>query len=345
MLSILFILVRIPRWIHFYDEINENLLELSGNSITFKYQNKSYPIVLKSGTYKLEAYGASGGSGSSPTTARDPQNPYKCLYDDEYVKQLKGNTKCNITSSQAGSGGYASGIIKLFKDTKVFIVVGSRVNYETTRIIQGGFNGGGNAISDNSNPGGSGGGSVDFRVDKDDPFHRILVAGGGGGADNAFGDLYLEDDGSGGSGGLPAQGYWQDGIYIAEMEANSTFGYSFFQGESAILADIYEYSGAGGGFFGGFASHNLNAGGSGGSSFALSKSIPIPSGELIIKHIDRTEERGYYAFKYNSPYLLHNVQFATGIWFGDGPARITYISSFTQNPKFYQFLKKFRTYI
>ena len=108
---------------------------------------------------------------------------------------------------------------------------------------------------------------------------------------------------------------------------------------------MYESPGAGGGFFGGFASHYYNGGGSGGSSFALSKYIEIPSEELIIKHLNGTEERGYYAFNYNSPYLLHNVQFATGIWFGDGMARITWIPSFTQNPKFYQILKKSRLYM
>ena len=90
----------------------------------------------------------------------------------------------------------------------------------------------------------------------------------------------------------------------AETEVNSTFGFSFFQGESASIDDMYESPGAGGGFFGGFASHYYNGGGSGGSSFALSKSIEIPSEELIIKHLNGTEERGYYAFNYNSPYLL-----------------------------------------
>ena len=337
---ILFIFFRIPNWIKFLEEINESLIEKNKNSITFKFQNKSYPVVLKRGTYKLEAYGASGGSGNLSTTARDPQNQYKCLYDDEYVKQLKGNTKCNILSSQGGSGGYASGIIKLLKDTKIFIVVGSQGNYATNKV-QGGFNGGGNAISLNGIGVGSGGGSVDFRVDKDDPFHRVLVAGGGGGSDDVFWYPHPNNDGTGGSGGLPAQGYWKEGTYQAGKEANSTFGFSFFQGESAIAIDeVSEFSGAGGGFFGGFASHFQNAGSSGGSSFALSKYIEIPSNELIINHIDGTEERGYYAFDYNSPYLLHNVQFATGIWSGNGQARITWIPPFTPIHIFNKILKK-----
>ncbi|EAY19621.1 hypothetical protein TVAG_228840 [Trichomonas vaginalis G3] len=79
-------------------------------------------------------------------------------------------------------------------------------------MIKGGYGGGGNAFSfyaDDGNYGsGSGGGQTAVKFVSNDLWHRVIVAGAGGGSDNYFyADSYNSyDDGSGGSGGgLTAQ--------------------------------------------------------------------------------------------------------------------------------------------
>lgn len=75
----------------------------------------------------------------------------------------------------------------------------------------GGYNGGGSGLKSNGYYGYAGGGSTDIRyegtkVTQYNEDYRILVAGGGGGADNASWEgrgngTVIQDDGTGGSGG------------------------------------------------------------------------------------------------------------------------------------------------
>ena len=173
---------------------------------------------------------------------------------------------------------------------------------------------------------GSGGGQTAVKFHSNDLWHRVLVSGGGGGSDDNN-----SDDGSGGSGGnLVAQGWFHKGSLVSTHLANSSFGFSFGQGETARYAggknpnsiqssDHADIAGAGGGWFGGFTSQTGYAGAGGGSSWALARDSFIPSGN-ITAYDEFYNEIGSepYAFDLNSEYLFSNVIHVPGIWQGNG---------------------------
>ena len=196
------------------------------------------------------------------------------------------------------------------------------------RSTASGYNGGGRS-DDRYHGAGSGGGATDFRVLKNTLYHRILVAGGGGGSDNGGSPFLDGDDGSGGAGGLPSQGYWGNRKYFKEAECNSTYGFTFGQGQRGGDWVSCELAGAGGGFFGGFTIKDSNSGAGGGSSFALSDDVPIPKGYIIANDENGTFlSKAKYAFDKNSVFKLRDVNFATGIWKENGMARITLLEPY-----------------
>ena len=311
---------------------NESIFQVTNDSIEIPFTGNVTTLVLKQGKYKFEAYGASGGGKESLyTTARNISGE-GCL-SQEIVTKYQGNTQCTKKSSTPGSGGYASGLIVFPFPVIVYVYVGGKGLFDS-QSSPGGFNGGGSSNL-KPNPGqnvGSGGGATDFRVISDTLYHRILVAGGGGGADNAYGAYFGTDDGSGGSGGFPSQGLWIDGIYQHEFEVNTIQGFTFGQGQKGYAFAGAESPGAGGGFFGGrTTSKNANAGASGGSSFAFSRSIEYPKGKITA-----ADENGVvlssrkYAFSEKTPFSFDDVEFATGIRAGDGLARITVLEVYDE---------------
>ena len=211
------------------------------------------------GMYKLETWGAEGGTGYS--------------------------TYINTAYSYGGLGAYVSGDILLEYNKKLYIFVGEkgrngttvRVNFDST--IAGGWNGGGygvqrynyNSYVHNS---GSGGGSTDIRLVNDNwnNFNslksRIMVAAGGGGGSGHEG---ISPGGIAGGliGGSASNysGYWT----IQTGASQSSGGYSNGNGnngEFGIGANGYLGSGSaggGGGYYGGGAGAWGAA--SGGSSF------------------------------------------------------------------------------
>ena len=101
-----------------------------------------------------------------------------------------------------------------------------------------------------------------FVVDMED---RMLVAAGGGGADNEGGTLNGSDDGRGGNGGgLTGENGYTNGVqHYGNKGAQATSGYGPGYGESVSSGD----RGAGGaGWFGGYVGKDSNSGGGGGSS-------------------------------------------------------------------------------
>ena len=129
-------------------------------------------VVPKTGIYKLETWGAAGGSASS---------------------NLLG-----------GSGGYSAGVISLSKNDVLYINIGGGGNCSTELSVVGGYNGGGAAKSRSSSyTMCSGGGATSITkssgllssfsssIDK-----ILMVAGGGGGSSK-----YSNNSSSGGSGG------------------------------------------------------------------------------------------------------------------------------------------------
>lgn len=188
-----------------------------------------YVLDISPGVYKFEVYGASGGSDNGQVSSfRFPDG--SCI-SDERVKKVNGNTKCIQKSSIGGAGGYISGIIRISYKIQAFATIGGRwifgykiKNVHTTpecyldqNLIEGGYGGGcksGNNGYLNLVGSGSGGGQTAVKFLKNDLWHRVIVSGAGGGCDNTGGYMLKEDDGSGGSGGIIGQGWFQNGIYI-----------------------------------------------------------------------------------------------------------------------------------
>ena len=214
-------------------------ITIEGLKATYNYEYTGEAKTLTithSGKYKIELWGAAGGSG---------------IKDGEY-KYAPGN------------GGYTSGEIDLNVGEVINIYVGGKGGNGiiSSSIIAGssGYNGGGAGGNDNNetdsdaDPGGGGGGASDIRIGGNSLNHRIMVAAGGGGS--AY-------DGAGGhAGGLT--GY--PGNISTILGGTQTTGYSFGIGANGIDSQAGT-GGGGGGYWGGNTGTNTDESGAGGSSY------------------------------------------------------------------------------
>lgn len=206
------------------------------------------------GDYKLEVWGAQGGSGD--------------------------------TNVHGGYGGYSVGTIALTQGNTLYICVGGKgggsATSDTTVV---GYNGGGEANYGGNR--GNGGGATHIALStgtlntlENNLSDILIVAAGGGGAGYYAGS----DSGDGGSGGGYIGGH---GLFVDSTtgDSNSHTGSggtqstggetedysiqsigSFGQGANRDDGDLWGGSGGGGGFYGGGASTN-NAGAGGGSGY------------------------------------------------------------------------------
>lgn len=156
------------------DQIEEELNRYSLSATTFEFDTEATTVVPQeyivptgqSGWYKIELWGASGGSTVSETGVE----------------------------RAGGKGSYVSGLVYLEENETIYFYIGG-----TTTTYKGGLNGGGDG---GTATGKGGGGSTDVRTvkgtwdQKDSLESRFMVAAGGGGADG------LGIGSSGGSGGL-----------------------------------------------------------------------------------------------------------------------------------------------
>ena len=262
-----------------YDLANTTPTKLkTGDIINCSYSGSVKSITLPEGTYKLECWGAQGGS-------------------------------YNTTYAVGGKGGYSVGTITLKdKSTPLYLYVGGYGSYSSSSSMTtkagGGFNGGGNA----SYRGGGGGGASDIRIGQDSLYARVIVAGGGGGA-YAYSSTYKAAGGNGGgtsgsAGSRYSTSYsyqGQGGTATAGGASNSgvtsgnyngaagSFGIGGDSG-SAYSTSYYSGGGGGGGWYGGsgadgpdIASRNVGAGGGGGSGYVYTSSTAsqYPSGCLL----------------------------------------------------------------
>ena len=234
-----------------YNEVNEIIygnLEPEDFEYTGNYQVYK---VMKSGYYKVELWGASGGEG-------------------------KFNN--NVGTELGGAGAYTSGYIYMDKGTSFYIYVGgagtSATSVSQHATIAGGFNGGGNGISGGTDDqAGSAGGATDIRFGGTSINDRIMVAAGGGGGhcdtNTAYGNNRIKFPLINGQGLLytGTLGQWQNGTY--SVAASQTSGNAFAIGGSYTNLDsTHGAGGGGGGYYGGVANKNNNGGpGSGGTSF------------------------------------------------------------------------------
>lgn len=248
----------------FYFKLNNNKMygvgsaNYNGSVMNFDYTGSVQTATLTPGTYKLECWGAQGGTYSG------------------YI---------------GGYGGYSKGTITLTKATTVYISVGGAGSSSSTAA---GFNGGGTGISS----GRGGGGATDVRIGQNSLYSRVIVAGGGGGAgvtsananpcgcgggeyggdgyyNNTTGSYTTGQNRSGGSASQTAGGItWSTGT-------QATFG----QGGNA---SGYSCGGGGGGWYGGGGAYDNDSDsdgrwGGGGSGYVYTSSTAknYPNGCLL----------------------------------------------------------------
>lgn len=248
----------------FYFKLNNNKMygvgsaNYNGSVMNFDYTGSVQTATLTPGAYKLECWGAQGGTYSG------------CI---------------------GGYGGYSKGTITLTKTTTVYISVGGAGSSSSTAA---GFNGGGTGISS----GRGGGGATDVRIGQNSLYSRVIVAGGGGGAgvtsananpcgcgggeyggdgyyNNTTGSYTTGQNRSGGSASQTAGGItWSTGT-------QATFG----QGGNA---SGYSCGGGGGGWYGGGGAYDSDSDsdgrwGGGGSGYVYTSSTAknYPNGCLL----------------------------------------------------------------
>lgn len=249
----------------FYFKLNNNKMygvgsaNYNGSVMNFDYTGSVQTATLAPGTYKLECWGAQGGT-----------------YSGYYI---------------GGYGGYSKGTITLTKTTTVYVSVGGAGSSSSTAA---GFNGGGTGISS----GRGGGGATDVRIGQNSLYSRVIVAGGGGGAgvtsananpcgcgggeyggdgyyNNTTGSYTTGQNRSGGSASQTAGGItWSTGT-------QATFG----QGGNA---SGYSCGGGGGGWYGGGGAYDNDSDsdgrwGGGGSGYVYTSSTAknYPNGCLL----------------------------------------------------------------
>ena len=218
-----------------------NVYFVDGYSKSFDYTGSEQILMVpKSGIYRLEVWGAQGGS---------------------------NNTDIQV---YGGVGGYSKGIIRLNINDKLYINVGGKGADDKT----GGYNGGGTGgltCTDSAYNNGSGGGgathiaTVSGLLSSLEKFQNniLIVSGGGGGAN------HCSKAGSGGgiSGSNGTSQVSSDG-------GNQTAGYKFGLGQNGSNKSTFGdcasegNSGGGGGFYGGYSNQqDLNSAGGGGSGY------------------------------------------------------------------------------
>lgn len=308
--------------------VNHNIYEFFYPCET-NYDCTDYEVILPKGRYYFEAYGASGGIHSNVYTSSYVDKNRKCSNDTS--AQAHANVVCDPSKYSSGPGGYVRAALNLSRETVAYIIIGGQGAYGKGSLVPGGYGGGG----DGHKGAAAGGGRTALMMQKDDIFHSVLVAGAGGGSDDAANN----NDGIAGSGGgLIGQSFWFSSTYIQGYEANSSHFFSYGNGESVHAGKSnhpqgsiyqtdpdfgYEYSGAGGGWFGGFASFDPNAGSGGGSSFALTKDAIIPTTMDVYDTYYSNKVTDNYAFDRNSMFIMSDVIHFPGIWIGNGMFRVT----------------------
>lgn len=231
-----------------------------GDILNYSYTGSDQSIVLPAGQYKLEVWGAQGGS---------------------------------YSSYQGGAGGYSIGTLTLTEDTLLHMFVGQQAPTVSTlrAVVPGGYNGGGNGYnryySSTYTYGQGGGGGTDIRIGSNSLYARVIVAGGGGGSASV--DALATKYGGGENGGSPSAGYAGTQTTGGSKGTKGAFG----QGANVTTkGSNYKYSsgGGGGGWYGGAADsgyadspstrQNYNGGGSG-YVYTSSTATNYPSGCLL----------------------------------------------------------------
>ena len=291
-------------------------------------RNSSYLVTLPPGKFKFEAWGSAG------ITSR-------CKYSPEYI---------------TGRGGYTKGVITL-KNVRVFAVYVGEKGHK------------GSVFNSHNESDFGGGGATDFRLvnagtewyNFESLKSRIMVAGGGGGADcykggDAGGLVGITGGGSSWWGNVATRGNQtsggQPGISINPDYQNITmiplagrFGISgsgkcIQNGDPAIECNNAGYGG--GGYYGG-GGNSGDGGGGGGSSYISGHEgcisiLPNATEEIELQpsndsfHYSKLFFTETVLLGGNESIPLFNATEGTMIGNeGDGFARITYLSTYTKS--------------
>ena len=231
--------------------------EMTNNKIDYDYTGAPQEfIVPKSGTYKLEIWGAQGGG----------------VYP--------------------GYGGYSTGTINLSARSSLYVTTGGAGVVSTAATNGGGYNGGGNGTNYNQ-PGAGGGGATHIATTNraelynyDEHRSEILIVAGGGGGSTAEAKANYGVGGSGGGfigndGGYYNNANWsfygtggtqnEGGVcylYGTSLSNTESFG-SFGRGGDHGLETGTSYGGSGGGagYYGGGGTSRNHGQGGGGSGY------------------------------------------------------------------------------
>lgn len=252
---------------YYYDEATQKYISSQNSEIqftntvsTYNYTGSSQTFIADhEGAYKLEAWGAQGGS---------------------YSSSLLG-----------GKGAYTSGTVNLQKNQNIYIYVGAQGGSNDSVTNVGGYNGGGYSGNNGSGKSMGGGGATDFRLisgnwnERNSLFSRIMVAAGGGGnvstsgytiVVGAGGSLTGVDGGGSYSSNTPTGGTQISGGVGHKLDSdtdyvrNGTFGY-------APQSNTDGWGGGGGsGYYAG--ANGYGKGGAGGSSYISGYKGAISSG-------------------------------------------------------------------
>ena len=185
--------------------------------------------VPKTGTYKLETWGAQGG---------------KSIMNGAY-------------QDIGGYGGYSIGFISLNKDETLYVYTGGLGSDGKINVADslGGFNGGGNGHWDKKDDDASGGGGGATHISRvvkllfnleNNKSDILIVSGGGGGA--AWN--YTSGNGGGFNGTI---GYKSEALY--SVNGTQISGYKFGQGGHGSDSAGTPGGGGGGGYFGGYGGY------------------------------------------------------------------------------------------
>lgn len=261
----------------------------------YSLTNSTITVPLSAGTYKLEVWGAEGGS----------------------AYQTSGYT------ALGGKGGYSVGYLTLDSANTAYVTVGGKGtnNNNYGGASAGGYNGGGAGYY----CAGGGGGATDIRLGDTAISNRIIVAGGGGG-----GSAYSSYTSLGGYGGGTIGGsgvghaYWgtshtATGGTQSSGGTGSYWNYAGSLGSGGTQSSDSYTGGGGGGYYGGAAGTYHGYSGAGGSGYVSStlKDAQTLNGNSLIPTISN------YNYNYNNYYYGYGNTVATEVGHsGNGYARI-----------------------
>ena len=195
----------------------------------------------------------------------------------EYKIELWGARGGTPPSVSGGYGAYTSGIITLNKGEKFYVYVGGS-GTNINNVSLGSWNGGGKPSINSTYSSGGGGGATDIRTvattsnsiwgELESLKTRIMVAAGGGGGYNYNSATYYGNGGAGGGligyNGSTNSSSWPAGTGGTQVQG-AQYGPSTF-GHGAVSSSNAQCGAGGGGWYGGGAASHVS-GGAGGSSY------------------------------------------------------------------------------